>query len=145
MARKNGKEPTEHLVELMEQQLAESKLHRQQSEAGFEALRVGLSDLRGEVGAGLRDVRGEIRDLGDRITNIVDRTAPLVSRRPAVGRIVLYGWSEGVWNPAAVIAVDADDVIDLEVFGVAAADDRRIVRGVTPGDEAGHWRWPDLH
>ncbi len=35
--------------------------------------------------------------------------------------------------------------IDLEVFGVSSADERRIVRRVTPGEDAGHWRWPDLH
>ena len=145
VARKNGKDPTEHLVELMQQQLAESRLHREQNEAGFAALRTGMSDLQTEVGAGLRDVRAEIRDLGDRITNIVDKTAPLVSHRPAIGRIVLYGWSEGVWNPAAVIAIDDDGALDLEVFGVAAADERRIVRRVSAGEDAGHWRWPDLH
>ena len=141
MARKNGKDPTEHLVELMQQQLVETRLHREQNEAGFATLRDGMTDL----SAGLRDVREEIRGLGERMTNIVDRTAPLVAHRPSVGRIVLYGWSEGVWNPAAVIAVDEDGTLDLEVFGVSSADDRRIVRGVTAGADAGHWRWPDLH
>lgn len=137
MAKKNGKDPLAHLVELMTEQVTETRLMREDLTGRMDGLTVSVTE-----------VRDELRGLNMRVSRVVDRVSRLVR-----GRIVEFCWqaSDGAtsWHPAVVL--DVHDVpnapqgatLDLEVFGVDSADQRRFPTQVIAGENAGCWRFSD--
>lgn len=144
MAKKNGKDPLAHIVELMTEQVAETRLMR-------EEVRSELFEMRGEIGGltlSVIEVRDELRTMNGRITNVVDRVARL-----APGRMVEFCWvaesGTSSWHPAVVLGVHVANeaprgvTLDLEVFGVSPADPRRFPAQTIAGENAGCWRLPE--
>ena len=137
MAKKNGRDSLAHLVELMTEQVAETRLMREDLGARVDA--VALSNV---------EIRDEIRSLNVRVSRVVDRVSRLVP-----GRIVEFGWlgADGTtsWHPAVVLEVHRAQeapqgaTLDLEVFGVDPADRRRFPTQAISGENAGCWRFSD--
>lgn len=137
MAKKNGKDPLAHLVELMTEQVAETRSMREDLTGRMDGLTMSVTE-----------VRDELRGLNLRVSRVVDRVSRLVR-----GRIVEFCWvsTDGTssWHPAVVLQVHdvanapQGATLDLEVFGVDSADRRRFPTQAIAGENAGCWRLSD--
>lgn len=137
MAKKNGKDPLAHLVELMTEQVAETRSMREELTGRMDGLTISVTE-----------VRDELRGLNLRVSRVVDHVSRL-----AKGRIVEFCWqaTDGTtsWHPAVVLAVhDVPNAphgatLDLEVFGVDPVNDRRFPTQAIAGENAGCWRFSD--